>query len=344
MSVDIRRAPTDDCSKMWLDTVKRITSPYQCHRSNLVLIAALVERWVPIYWGCMHERGAYSMSRPVRGLRPTDFSLRARVGRSANWKARRATASRRALPDFVIIGGQRCGTTSLHESLALHFGIEASLRKEIHYFDLHFERETDWYRAHFPLKSNLAGRITFEATPNYLASPVAPELMRSVLPDVKLIALLRNPVERTHSSWKLRTYEGSDDRSFATAVEEELAGVTLTYDDVDDDRKRWLERAKRWSYMEKSRYDEHFERWFEVFDRQQILILESESLFGNPTAGLARIEAFLGVEHDPAIVLPRTNFTSKSSIDPAFRQFLSDYFAPHNDRLTSMTGIDFGWS
>jgi len=284
------------------------------------------------------------MSRPVRGLRPTDFSLRARLGRSATWRARRATASKRALPDFVIIGGQRCGTTSLHESLAEHFAIEPSLRKEIHYFDLHLERETDWYRAHFPLESKLTGRVTFEATPNYLASQDAPGLMRATLPDVKLIALLRNPVERTHSSWKLRTYEGSDDRPFATAVEEELAGVTLTYDDVDDERKQWLERAKRWSYMEKSRYDEHFTRWFDVYDRDQFLILESESVFGNPAESLARIEAFLGIEHDPGIVLPRTNFTSKSSIDPSFRQFLSEYFAPHNSRLSAMTGIDFNWS
>jgi len=284
------------------------------------------------------------MARPVRRLLPVDNSLKARLVRSATWKRRRATASRRALPDFVIVGGQRCGTTSLFESLAKHRVIDASLNKEVHYFDLSFERGVEWYRAHFPLESKLAGRVTFEATPNYLASVHAPKLMQSVIPDVKLIALLRNPVDRAHSSWKLRTYEGSENRPFAEAVEDELTGMTMTYDDVDDDRKAMVARAMRWSYVEKSRYAEHFARWFEFFDREQALILESEALFANPSEGLAAIEAFLGIEHDPTMQLPRTNFTAALAIDPGFRQYLNEYFAPHNERLEAMTGTSCDWS
>ncbi|MEN8238416.1 MAG: sulfotransferase [Actinomycetota bacterium] len=284
------------------------------------------------------------MSRPVRNLRPVDQSFRARLSRSATWKARRATASRRSLPDFVITGGQRCGTTSLYESLAGHSHIDPSLKKEIHYFDLHIDRGEDWYRAHFPLVSRSAGRLTFEATPNYLASVHAPKLMKALVPDVKLITLLRDPVERTYSSWKLRTYEGAENRPFATAVRDELAGVEVTHDDIDDERRRSLDRAMRWAYVEKSRYDEHFDRWFEFFDREQFLILKSEALFADPSAGLAQIEAFLGIDHDPSITLPHTNFTPTSSMDASFRQYLREYFAPHNERLTSIAGVDFGWA
>jgi hypothetical protein len=292
----------------------------------------------------MDSGDTFAMARPVRRLLPVDNSLSARLKRSAKWKTRRATATRRVLPDFVIIGGQRCGTTSLYDSLAEHRIMDASHNKEVHFFDLSFDRGVDWYRAHFPLASKMPGRISFEATPNYLASADTPKLMQSVMPDVRLIALLRNPVERTHSSWKLRTYEGSESRSFEEAVEAELAGATMMYDDVDADGMLLLERSMHWAYVEKSRYAEHFTRWFESFDRDQILILDSEALFANPAEGLARIETFLGVEHDPAIVLPRTNSTAPSSIEPAFRTYLREYFAPYNDRLEQMTGITFDWS
>ena len=292
----------------------------------------------------MDQGHTSAMARPTRRLLTVDNSLRARLSRSASWKARKATASRRALPDFVVIGGQRCGTTSLFESLSQHHDIEPSFSKEVHYFDLFHERGLDWYRAHFPLASRMSGSVCFEATPNYLSSVHAPGLMHAVMPDTKMIVLMRDPVERTHSSWKLRVYEGSDDRPFVKAVEEELAGVTVTYEDVLDDRRQHMARAMRWSYVEKSRYAEHLTRWFEVFDRDQFLILESEALFANPADGLASIEAFVGIDHDPTVTLPRSNFTAASSIDPPVRQYLTEYFAPHNERLTELTGLTFTWT
>ena len=292
----------------------------------------------------MDSGNTSSMARPVRRLVAIDNSLRARLSRSVVWKTHRATASRRGLPDFVIIGGQRCGTTSLYQSLAQHRAIEPSLRKEVHYFDLSFENGLDWYRAHFPLQSRLTESLAFEATPNYLASPGTPEMMHAVIPEVKLIVLLRDPVERAYSSWKLRMYEGSENRTFAAAVEDELSGVTMTYDGVDDERRRRIARAMPWSYVEKSRYAEHLGRWLEFFDRDRFLILESESLFADPSSILGEIEAFVGVEHDQGVTLPRKNFTEASSIGPSIRQYLGDYFAPHNERLEALTGLSFTWS
>jgi hypothetical protein len=284
------------------------------------------------------------MARPVRRLLPVDTSFKARLSRSATWKYRLATASRRTLPDFVIIGGQRCGTTSLFDSLSQHRAIEQSLNKEVHYFDLSYERGVDWYRAHFPVESKMSGRVAFEATPNYLAYADAPALMQSVIPDAKMIVLLRNPVERTHSSWKLRTFEGSEHRPFEKAVEDEMQGVIMTYDDLDDDGQKKVARSMRWSYVEKSRYAEHLSVWFEHFDRDQFLILTSEALFANPAEGLSSIESFLGVDHDPAVTLPRTNVTTSSAIEPSFRRYLSEYFAPHNERLCEVAGISVDWS
>ena len=268
--------------------------------------------------------------------------LAQRARRSAEWKARKATARWRVLPDFVIIGGQRCGTTSLHLALAGHPEVQASFRKEVHYFDLHHERGIDWYKANFPLESRMAGRITFEATPNYLASAEAPRLMGAVIPQAKIIVLLRNPIERSHSSWRLRRLEGLDDRPFEDAVEDELSGVTLHNEDTEEGRRR-LDRAKQWAYVEKSRYDEHFQRWFNFFNRNQFLILQSEALFSNPDDTLNEVQEFLGIDTDSSIGLPRTNSTAPFPIEPPLRQYLSDYFGPHNERLSAITGTRFEW-
>ena len=112
------------------------------------------------------------------------------------------------------------------DCLSKHRDVEPSLKKEVHCFDLVFEKGIGWYRAHFPLESRMSGRVTFEATPSYLASVGAPSRMYSVIPDVKLVVLLRDHVERAHSSWKLYAYEDSDGRPYGEAIEVELAGVT----------------------------------------------------------------------------------------------------------------------
>src|SRR5687768_13237463 len=104
------------------------------------------------------------------------------------------TAHLRRLPDFLIIGAQRGGTTSLYRYLTEHPEIDPAVRKEIHFFSRHHEQGLDWYRAHFPRRdeSSLVG----EASPNYLVHPDVPARVAAALPRVKLIALLRNPVDR----------------------------------------------------------------------------------------------------------------------------------------------------
>lgn len=140
----------------------------------------------------------------LQGVRLFARSLR----RTIRWRYRRATSSLRALPDFVVIGAQRSGTTSLFDYFLNHPQVRPALKKELHFYDLHHERGVGWYRASFPRRRQLSnGRITGEATPNYLVHPLAPERLHAVTPNAKLIALLRNPTDRAHSAWRLRTME-----------------------------------------------------------------------------------------------------------------------------------------
>src|SRR5258706_11489250 len=123
----------------------------------------------------------------------TRYSIR--VPKTVGWW-RRATSRYRKLPDFLIIGAQRSGTSTLYQYIARHPDVRGAFRKEVHYFDMHYDRGLDWYRACFPTRG-----FTGESSPSYLIHPEVPARVAAVLPDIKLIAILRNPVERAYSAY-----------------------------------------------------------------------------------------------------------------------------------------------
>lgn len=257
--------------------------------------------------------------------------------KSMSWRVRSATRGFRRLPDFIIIGGQRCGTTSLYSALARHPGLLPSFRKEVHYFDLHRRyHDLGWYRANFPIKARKAEVPTFEATPNYFAYPGAPEAIRETVPHAKLIALLRDPIERAHSSWRHERSHGWETRSFEDAVRGETTRIAPNPDGRPN--------AMRGAYLEKGRYAEHLERWLAVFDPSQMLILRSEDLFSMPGPTLSEILSFVGAEPDSAVTLGRINVAPPAAIDPELRLWLAEYFDPHNRRLTELIGPKFSWA
>ena len=119
------------------------------------------------------------------------------------------TAGRRALPNMLIVGGQRCGTTTLYKALSEHPSfLGPNLRKGVHYFDLNFDESVDWYRAHFPTKSAVESVqhrtgdpvVVGESSPYYMWHPLAPDRIARTLPGVRVVVLLRDPVERAYSA------------------------------------------------------------------------------------------------------------------------------------------------
>ena len=133
-------------------------------------------------------------------------------------RARLATASARRLPDFLVIGAQRAGSTSLFAQLCEHPGVAAPSHKEIHYFDLQSFRGLRWYRSHFPPAGRSRGRITGEASPYYLFHPAVPARVAEALPDVRLVALLRDPVARAYSQYQLSVRDGHETLGFEEAL------------------------------------------------------------------------------------------------------------------------------
>ena len=104
----------------------------------------------------------------------------------------------RRLPDFLIIGAQKCGTSSMFAYLNQHPQMKLPDVKEIHFFDLNYSNGLDWYTSHFPPASLSHRMVTGEASPYYLFHPHVPERVRLHCPDVKLVVMLRNPVDRAY--------------------------------------------------------------------------------------------------------------------------------------------------
>jgi hypothetical protein len=279
-------------------------------------------------------------------MRRDDSAVRARAAldrgtATVRRLGRRVTASRRRLPDFIVIGAQRCGTTSLYEYLTEHPAILPASRKEVHYFDVHYDRGSEWYRTHFPLAGD--GSMTGEATPYYLAHPLVPLRVRALLPEVRLVVMLRDPVERAVSHYHHEVSTGDETLPLETALAVE--GKRL---DGEEDRlrSRTLYRSnahQHFGYVARGHYAEQLERWFALFPREQILVLNSNALFADPPGHMRRVFDFLGLP-DRELPAYRIHNSRSYELDAALRNRLAAAFVPSNQRLYALLGEDFGWS
>jgi hypothetical protein len=236
-----------------------------------------------------------------------------------------------ALPDFAVIGAAKSGTTFFYHLLTQHPHVEPAAFKEPHYFDLVYDDEgVDWYRRCFPQPKLKDGRMTItgEASPGYLFHALAPQRMARVVPQARLIALLRNPVDRTYSAYHWRIRNGQETRTFEEAIE-------ASFDDPHD------------KHLYKGIYVDHLQRWARFFPREQMLVIKSEDFFENPRDIIKLAVGFLGLPAwEPEVShLGEKRNTGKyeEGMDPAIRKRLEEYFEPHNKRLYEYLGRDFGW-
>lgn len=258
----------------------------------------------------------------------------------------------RLLPDFVIAGAAKAGTTSLFGWLSEHPFIAPACKKEVHYFDYNHFRGEDWYRKHFPPASDrerFASEhgvpfLTGEASPSYLSHQWAPERLARLVPDAKLLIAMRNPVDRAYSQFQMSRRENEEPlESFvdAVAAEEQRLAPERARMLADPAYNSWPIGC--WSYLMRGRYAEQLERWMEFFRPEQFHFLTLEQLAVDPQRELDRVHEFLGVPSHEYESLPRLHVAAYDSIGSDARERLSDYFRPHNERLYEMVGTDFGW-
>jgi hypothetical protein len=264
------------------------------------------------------------------------------------------TSCARVLPSFLIAGAQRCGTTSLYRALAQHpLLLKPVLHKGVHYFDVHYGRGMSWYQAHFPLRmaAALALRrhgapaMAFESSPYYLFHPLAGQRIAADLPEVKLIVLVRDPVERACSAHAHELARGFETESnFGYAVELEahrLAGAEANL----RARPHVVHHShQHHAYLARGRYAEQLDRLEPLFGRDRILVLDSHRFFSDPEPVYDRVLSFLGVPHLGYPSFDRHNGRPlPKRVPDSLRQALRDHFEVYDTQLARWLGGDPSW-
>jgi hypothetical protein len=265
---------------------------------------------------------------------------------------RLATGAARVLPDFVIIGAQKCGTSSLYRYLAAHPSVAPAARKEVHYFDWGYQRGLNWYRAHFPTAvyrtafQTITGRPLYvgEASPYYLFHPYVPARMKKLLPAAKLIVLLRDPVERALSSYQHQVRRKRESLPFLEAMAAEPERLAPEIERMARDETYNSTVHRHLSYLARGEYADQLASWLDVYPRQQLLVIRSEDFFDDTAGIFAQVLAFLDLPAWLPSTFRQFNAAEYPDMDPAIRRGLVEYFAPHNERLHQLLGRDFRWS
>lgn len=266
-------------------------------------------------------------------------------------RMRLATARLRMLPRFLIVSVERGGTTSLYRYLTQHPCVGESFRKEVDFFDFNWSRGLGWYRAHFPTRAQAAWTrlrhgsplVAGEATPYYLYHPQVPARVARTLPDVRLVALVRNPVDRAWSHYNMNRRQQKETLSFEEAIEREEERLAGEEERLASGEIAFSESHYKFGYKLRGRYAERIERWYEHVPRERLLVVPSEELYAEPQAVVDRVLAFLEMAPFRLHSVKAYNQKPYDEIDPATRRRLSEYFAPHNARLCELLGRDPGW-
>lgn len=264
---------------------------------------------------------------------------------------RHLTRKGRSLPDFLIIGAQKAGTTSLYRYLREHpdVVVEPGVG-EIHFFDNHWERGPDFYRSHFPLRAKVAQRaaatghtvVTGEKTPYYLYHPLSPQRCAATVPEAKLIVLLRNPPERAASQHKMNVNMGLEPLSFADAIAAEPERVDATFRAmVEGTAPSGGGPVALHSYVGRGRYAEQLDRWLAHYPRERMLLLRSEDLLTDPDATYAQTLEFLDLVPYTADFVRHNAARKPYAIDPEVRTRLDALFAAPNRDLADRFGISW---
>jgi hypothetical protein len=254
------------------------------------------------------------------------------------------------LPDFLLLGAPKCGTSALHAALARHPGLYLPEPKEPKYFltadappptsgggpgDVETWAEQVWRRSDYAALFAAAGEgaLCGESTVFYLYDSAAQCRIRDVVPHARLIAVLRDPVERAHSNWAhLRGAGLEPEADFLTALDHEPERVSAGW-------------AHFWHYTAQGCYGEQLDHLFDLFPRDQVLLLRYRDLRDAPTDTLDRVCGFLGVAEGVVAELPRHNVrpdVSGRTASPtaAERAAALPRFAEDVTRVEALTGWD----
>ncbi len=270
-------------------------------------------------------------------------------------------------PDFFILGGQKCGTTALADFLTKHPDVVGVKDKEAHFFhrDQVHARGQAWYAAQFPGRAAFrSGARLFDATPCYLYHHGTAERIRDYAPDARMLVMLRNPVARAWSAYVMVRHVRENFRNHVMRKilldanpEQRDPMVRLYYAETFPEFGELVEQEIAWveagdtsttetSFVRRGLYAEQLERYFKVFPRDRLMIVEDRELRNQREVVMSKVAQFLGLrpiqwKADRLVDKNVRNYSEKP--DPKVVERLHQFFKPHNERLFDLLGRRFDW-
>jgi hypothetical protein len=245
-----------------------------------------------------------------------------------------------------VIGGQRCGTTTIFQTLAGHPQVRRPIaEKGTDYYTLHYDRGLDWYRSRMPLALSSAGdRKTFEACTYYMFHPFAIERIARDFPNMRLVAMLRNPVSRAFSAYKHEFARGFDTESdFLTALQLEPSRLDGEIERMRQDITYESFSHRHHAYLSRGQFAEQLQRVYEHFPREQVHVMQSESFFADPLGEFAKLTQFLDLDPWTPKRVEQHNARPSSPMPADAHDFLVEHYGPHNEALAELLGEAPAW-
>ena len=251
----------------------------------------------------------------------------------------------RTLPSFIIIGVKRCGTTTLFENLAEHPCIEKSSHDNIGFFNDNFHLGINWYKSHFVTlnkKNEIIKKFgkfaTYDVTTSYIRNPELATKIKAEIPNCKIIAILRNPIDRAFSEYNENLKKKPNMDSFEKIILQELND----YRKISDEDINLI--IKQLNLIGKGLYQRQLKKWFEMFSKESILILSTEEFEKNPDMTYSKIFHFLELPDHKIKNTKKFNKNLYSKMDGNIRKKLEEFFEPHNNELFNLINENFKWN
>ena len=254
----------------------------------------------------------------------------------------------RVIPDFLVIGAKRCGTTSLYQHLPEHPCISKSPHDNMGFFNDNFHLGVNWYKSFFPttftrnkIKSKFGGFLAFDVTTKYMEEESTANNVYQTKPNMKIIIILRNPVDRAYSQYHLSVRQTAERRSFEDVVEENMNRLNKESHEHYEIKPKFS--AKEDNYLKKGLYALQLRYWLKIFPRENILTVSTEEFESNQQIIYNKIFEFLNISKFEVKNTKKMQKGNYPPIKSETRNLLLDYFRQHNHELFELINMKFDW-
>ena len=254
------------------------------------------------------------------------------------------TAAQRKLPDFLVIGGKRCGTTTLFEFLRQHQMIAEPVIDHMGFFDDNYSIGINYYKSFFPIKTEeTAKKLDYDVTTSYLTSPFVAERVAKEIPNVKIIVLLRNPTSRAWSDYNASQTKDASEEEFQTYIDDELQKLEASDFEEKVSKNDYNMSEPFSNFIKKGLYAVYLKKWLKLFPRKNFLFISTESFSNDENKVFKQIFDFLGLSNFEIHKLQRMSKGNYEKLNPKIKNKLDLFFAPHNDELFKLINEKYDW-